>query len=919
MVRIRRGAAAFFSLLLLVFLLGMAKAGTVFVAVPDSTQGSRAIRVGCPEMSGFFEVDDQGNSTGYACELMREISMYTGQTYTFVKTSYEDGYKQLQAGKIDLFLPVQKTEQAKKQYEFSADVFCRDNAVLLVKPNAGYYFNDFARWNEMTVGALRSSQDNSSLVQYLQKHGCSVKLKAVYSDLHALRSALENGEINAMLASSNQTLTNCKVIAQLPSSDVYIAAKKGNTALMKTFNYALRQVELNTPHFMDDLEMDYFSVGKNVMPAYTISEAKYLGLNPEVTVVVNGEFQRERELQSMQTFIDQLKQKMGIQIRLLRVDSVQAAYDKLASGEADAILPINRDVNWTKTQNMWLTQPFLSMGSYRITLAGSTAQQTAAVLKDSYQMYLCSNVKGRTLIPCDTTDQAIDLVLRGEADVTYCNRIEGDYFSSQPKYSSRLSFIMDDKGRQQYAVGISKKENAILISIFNKAIGCIPPSQIKSIFAVTYESEKMSLFDYFQLNPEILVGFSISVTAAAVLLVLFGVSNAAVKRKNKQLESAMRAKSDFLARMSHDLRTPMSAILGLAHLGSEECTEPPVKEYFSKINSSSTYLLSLINDILDMSRIENKKVQLHPEPVELEPFYQSIDTIMRPLLEEKQIRLVTDKKGAQVSCLRFDRRHMQQVLLNLLTNAVKFSNHGGRVRFTQNYVREENHMVHVCVTVQDYGIGMSEAFMQRIFHPFEQEHNRRMPEQTGTGLGLSIVKNLVEMMDGTVSVQSELGEGSTFTVDLRLPEVPHTLQGEETDTASCQLALAGQHVLLAEDHPLNAEITCRLLRSRGILPERAADGREAVERFAASPDHYYSAVLMDIRMPIMNGLEAARAIRALNRADAKTVPMLAMSANAFDEDVRESMQAGMNAHLAKPIEPRQLFEELEKWLANGSN
>lgn len=885
-----------------------------------SNIGRQKVKVGCIELNGFFKKDRKENCSGLAYDIFREISTYTGQEFEFVKTSQSEGLKMLNEGTIDLFVPVQKTAENQNAYMFSTESFAQNTPVLLAQPGSSYCYNDFDSINGITVGTIGDCQDNEKLLQYLQQHNCRVKLKKDYTDFAQMQEALNKGEINALLTSSNRSLSNCKVIAQMPCGDIYAAAKKGNTRLMDSINYALQQMKMNTPHFWEGLDAQYLSAGENVMPAYTKEEAQFIAASSKCVIAVNGEFQHDDEWKSIQTFAERLQQKTGLQIKLLKTTGLTAAYDSLSAGSANAVLPVERDADWAQANGMWLSQSFLSMWNYQITKNGSTNRNTLAVVKGSYQAYDGSKNTQKQILYCDTLEQAINMVLNGQADAASCSRMEGDYFAVQTKYSSKLLFTADDSKTQEYAIGISKKSDSILVSIFNKAIGCMPVSQISSLFAIQYQPQKISTIDYFYQNPQTFVVVCVAVLVTAFLLVFLVVFNAAAKKKNKQLESASRAKSDFLARMSHDLRTPMNAIVGLAHLGEEECKETAAKSYFEKIKSSSVYLLSLINDILDMSRIENKKVELHPEPVNWEEFWQAVCTIVRPAMDEKNLNFIVEEKGPEMECLYFDRIHMQQILINLLSNAIKFSRSSGRIRFTYEACKQEGKQVHVRFSVRDYGIGMSEAFMHRIFAPFEQEHNKRLPEQTGTGLGLAIVKNLVDMMHGTISVNSELGEGSEFTVELTLREVqmPEKKVSAPMPAADSHL-LAGVRVLLAEDHPLNTEIACKLLQKQGVLTEHAENGKLAVQMFQDSEQYYYDAILMDIRMPMMNGLEAAQAIRKLNREDAKTVPIIAMSANAFDEDVRESLKAGMNAHLAKPIVPAQLYAELEKWTSDKVN
>ena len=388
-----------------------------------------------------------------------------------------------------------------------------------------------------------------------------------------------------------------------------------------------------------------------------------------------------------------------------------------------------------------------------------------------------------------------------------------------------------------------------------------------------------------------------------------------------QAEQASAAKSEFLSRMSHEIRTPMNAILGMATLASQQLDDPAVvADCLSKLEVSGRFLLSLINDILDMSRIESGKVTLREEPFLFSQLLRSVDAICREQAAEKEVNYRVEASDELETWYRGDLMKLQQVFINLIANAVKFTPAGGQVVFAAQPERVRDGKAWVRFTVSDTGIGISRDFQERMFQPFEQAHTGPTSSYGGTGLGLAICKNLVRLMGGRITVSSAEGAGSVFTVRLPLglcareeeaPAVP------PPPKPAAPADLTGRRCLLAEDHPLNVEVARRLLAARGMAVDTAANGREAVDLFARSPVGQYDIVLLDIRMPVMDGLSAARAIRALDRPDAG-VPMVAMSANAFDEDIEKSLAAGIDAHLAKPIDPAQLYETLQDLLDRHS-
>lgn len=391
-----------------------------------------------------------------------------------------------------------------------------------------------------------------------------------------------------------------------------------------------------------------------------------------------------------------------------------------------------------------------------------------------------------------------------------------------------------------------------------------------------------------------------------------------INRKNEQLEivakkaeSAAQAKSEFLSRMSHDIRTPMNAIIGLTHLAEEEENLQKVKEYLYNIDTSSDFLLGLINDILDMSKIENGELTLKEDSYTKEEFRNAINTVIKPLMDKKDIRFIF-RLAANAECIRVDRLRYNQIFFNLLSNAAKFTPKGGTVEFTTEELPPLDGKKGIRFHIKDNGIGMSKEFLPHLYNPFSQERAKGGEDVKGTGLGLPIVKSLVDIMGGNISVTSEIGKGTEFIVELYVPEAEPAEKIPVSDAMGENLK--GARILLVEDNDINIYVAQLILEKAGCVVEIAKDGKEAVEHFEASEKNYYDAILMDVRMPVMNGIEATKTIRALDREDAATVPIIAMTADAFDEERKKTIEAGMNYHLSKPIEPKVLYQVLLEYM-----
>jgi len=379
-------------------------------------------------------------------------------------------------------------------------------------------------------------------------------------------------------------------------------------------------------------------------------------------------------------------------------------------------------------------------------------------------------------------------------------------------------------------------------------------------------------------------------------------------------EDANHAKSEFLSRMSHDMRTPLNGIIGMNYLASKQDNPPETTEYLEKIDGSSKFLLQLINDVLDMTKAESGKIELHPEPYPIEDFYGYIDSVIEPVCREKNQKLIIDVDKVEGYYPLFDVLRINQIFFNLFSNAIKFTPENGTIKCIIRGKKVFADRLDVHIEISDSGIGMSSEFQKILFESFTQENRDESSEMRGSGLGLAIVKKLVDAMEGSISVESEPGKGTRFIIDINAGCVPEFDAGNDRDDidAADNMFCSGRHILLVEDHPLNQQIASALLEEKGAIVELAEDGFAAVEKFKESDEGAYDAVLMDIRMPVMNGYEATHAIRGMQRQDAQTVPIVAMTADAFIDDIQKCIDAGMDAHIAKPIDPETMFRILKE-------
>ncbi|UQZ88892.1 hybrid sensor histidine kinase/response regulator [Deltaproteobacteria bacterium Smac51] len=466
-------------------------------------------------------------------------------------------------------------------------------------------------------------------------------------------------------------------------------------------------------------------------------------------------------------------------------------------------------------------------------------------------------------------------------------------------------------------------------------IGGALSGAVAILYSLYFFSNPGQLFTYNELNVQKVMTIVAAVAAIVILVGRLKQRDAAaieareahvreMTRVNMELDKAVnearnasKAKSMFLSSVSHDIRTPMNVILGMTTLAQDEVGNPEaVADYLAKINSSANFLLGLINDVLDMSKIESGKLEFRLESYAFRTFLNDIEVMCKPLCEQKHINLIIESHPDMNDVVMMvDKVRFKQVFLNLLSNAVKFTPEYGEIYFLTVTDKGKcgEDLLPCSFTVRDTGVGMSPAFQEKMFETFTQESSRYARKVQGTGLGLPIVKNIIDSMGGNISVQSAEGEGTTFTIELNLlmTQILPEDEGEATvSDLDFEEILGGKNVLVAEDNPLNMKVTSTFLKKKGVVVSCAENGLEAVKEFEDSPEGFFSAILMDVQMPDMDGLEAARRIRALTRGDARSVPIVAMTANAFGEDVERSIQSGMNKHLTKPTTPAALYSTL---------
>lgn len=888
----------------------------------DSDQQVKTVRVGwLVNNKGFQEGTPGERLSGWGYEYLQTLSYYTkGWQYEYVSGTFTELMDMLEAGEIDLMPNISYSPEREQKLLFSSNPEGTERYYIYAKPDR----DDLAKGDPqalqgLTIGCNSGVMQTTVGQQWLADEGVTCAYKEINTG-SALFEALADGEVDAVIMNDTISSPDASPMFYVGSSDYYFAVPKSRPDLMNDINAAMTAIARVNPRYNDEVKSSY-SAQNSGSSSLTGTETSWLKANGNTITLgylknqlpyctQNGDGEMEGSLASLATT---LHDKFGITVTTVAISNNQQMLKALSNGTIDVALPLFRDYWLAEQKGVIQSNP---MGTVSLTAIHSSNNLNSDLKKIACtQDAIVNHSELESLFPDATiTDypngnEALEALNKGEARciIVPSTRLKTirDTYNIEDFQTQELT----DAAQLSCLISRGKPE---LLGIINKGIVNAGESLSASSYSPTsYSAQESDAFRLLYRNRIVIAAVVICILLTGIVILVWSLHRA--QKEQQKADAANAAKTAFLTRMSHDIRTPLNGILGLIEIEELKDGDMQVaRESRAKARVAANHLLSLINDILEMGKIEDRKLTLEHAPFNLKELCDDALVLCKLRASGNGITMQDNSLPyATGPYMIGSPTHIRRIIINLLDNSIKYNKRGGSVTFSSQTKPLDDGRALFCFSVSDTGIGMAPEFLKHIYEPFAQEGDDARSKFQGTGMGMPIVKSLIELMGGTIEISSEVGVGSTFNVQIPLDIDKNPQARERADGQANSCSLAGMNVLLAEDNELNAEIAQALLESEGIVVTRTADGNETVNLYVGRPAGSFDAILMDIMMPGMDGYEATRAIRLSEKADAADIPIIALTANAFAEDAQAAHDAGMNAHLPKPLD----FNKLKNMLA----
>ena len=950
----RKKSAVLFACIFVI--LGMWMMSSVYCQAAETHKDEKqpqTIRVGSFEDT-FNYVDKNGVRQGYGYELMQALAGYTGWKFEYVKCDWSNCFDKLENGEIDIMGDISYTDERAQKMLFPEEPMAEEKYILYADlSNLDIGTSDFKFMDGKRVGVLMDTEPEIMLTEWENKNGIHTEHVNVNND-DDVEKKLANHEIDCFVSLEESLWSEQGIssVTTIGKSGIYFAINKERSDIKTELDRAMRQLEQDSPFFKADLYKKYFTLDYN--QSLTGEEKFWLEKHGSIRI---GFLNNDAAIFSMDEgtgkltgmlaeYISYAKGCLGnqrLEFDIQEYDDYNEMLQALQDHEIDMIFYVGRNPDLAEKKGYTLTNTAWTYSLMAVTdekYFNENEAYSVAVAKEheALKQHIAFSYPQWKLIDCDSLADATDMVLHQKADCFLMGT------SQALKYDNNRDFKSIPLTKTMEACFAVRSGEGTLLSILNKTLKAMPSDMLTSTLAI-YDStaDKVTFYDFVKDNMLAFFAtagfFGLSIIAMIlVFLRKARKAEAAAKlaandtqKLNDKLEIALKkaedaslAKTRFLNNMSHDIRTPMNVILGYAQLMEDELKGkdmPETSEHLEKLKQSGNLLLSIINNVLDMAKIESGKMEINENYGRIGAIRQSLFEIFEDEAKKKNLALHYTINVEHEHILT-DTTKVKEIFVNILGNAIKYTPPGGSVIMSVDELpcNEPGYII-VRNRVSDTGIGMSEDFLTEIFEAFTREQNTTKSKIAGTGLGMSIVKKYVDLLGGTIEVESEPGKGSTFTVTLKhkIADESYYVKKHLEESGISREILKDRSILLAEDNDLNAEIAAVILERAGLKVERVEDGLQCISRITEMPAGTYDIILMDIQMPKMDGYKATQTIRNLSDQEKACIPIIAMTANAFEEDKRAAIAAGMNGHIAKPIQVDKLLSILAEMIRQQEN